>query len=370
VFLRSKEITTGLDIGTSSVKVVRLSHKGSSLSLIGIAVAEIVEPSEPESEVGAGAEKVVEDVPKADARNAPGEEFDIEKVDAAARRRAATIEAIRQALEAAGADVASKPTVVSAVSGRRVSIKHVPLPRMTEEELVESIRWEAKRHLPFDVTQVVLGYQVLEREDATDNEQQMQVLLTAAEKTVIDEHIGLLIEAGIQPDIVDVAPLALMNEVDEEGLMNGRAVAVMEIGRTWANLSVYMAGSLFFARSFPMFDRADDAPQGAPASDASPIDQTAADIGRAPWLTGILRELRFSLTFYNNETGKLGIEALYLAGGHALMPGITRVFEEALGVPTHVLNPLERVRIPSGQTEELVSQGPRFALAMALARRR
>jgi Tfp pilus assembly PilM family ATPase len=88
------------------------------------------------------------------------------------------------------------------------------------------------------------------------------------------------------------------------------------------------------------------------------------------WLDLVLREARFSLTFYNNETGKHGIGKIYLAGGRALMPDLAGAFRDSLGVETEVLNPLERIGDLGDEFAKMKSQGPRFMLAMGLARRR
>ena len=220
MFTRSKQVTTGLDIGSSSVKVVRLAHNGEGATLLGLAVAEIGEVT-----------------------------VDSEEVREARRER--TIEAIQRALEGAGARLKKPTAVTSAIGGPQVSIKHVAFPRMSGKDLADSAPWEAKKHLPFGKKTPVLGYQVLERADMEPNEQ-MQVVLAAAESGLVDDHIALLEESGVLPDVIDIAPIALMNEVDEEGLIDGSAVAVVEIGRSAAHLSVYAADGLFVARSIPM----------------------------------------------------------------------------------------------------------------------
>ncbi len=341
MFLRSKLITTGLDIGSSSVKAVRLAQNGGTPTLLGLAVAEI-------GDVTADSEEIRE------------------------ARRERTIEAIRRALEGAGARLKRAIPVTSAIGGPQVSIKHVAFPRMSANDLATSAQWEAKKHVPFDTTNAVLGCEVLERADK-DPKEQMQVVLTAAEGVVVNDHIALLQESGVVPDIIDIAPIALMNEVDEEGLIDGRAIAVMEIGCSFAHFSVYTAESLFFARSIPMPSET-DAPRddSGPACDDAGDDEgivEGGDFTSTRWFRTALREIRFSLTFYNNETGRRGIEHIYLAGGRALTPGIAEAFTEALGVETEVLNPLERIQASAVELGDLLEQGPRFALAMGLARR-
>ena len=312
--LGSNQTVTGIDVGSSSVKIVRLAHKrGGSVEVVGVALAEIAVPS------SQGASDMLD-----------------------VRERVAA--AINQALASTGVDPGRVGTVVTAISGASVSVKHVSFPDMSDKELAESVRWEAKKHLPFDPENVDLDYQKLARNDV-ETDENAHVLLGAAQDGVLDEHLSALGDAGIEPSIVDLTPTALINELDEEGLMNGQAVAVADLGHSNAILSVYTRDGLFFARSIPI-----------PAAQDT-------------WLEHVLTEVRFSLTFYNNETGRKGIESLYLAGGRALESGVVGRFAETLGVPTELLDPLAA----AGAFEldgDLEAQSPRFALAMGLARRR
>jgi type IV pilus assembly protein PilM len=61
-------------------------------------------------------------------------------------------------------------TVATSVSGHSVIVKKIPLPVMSEEELEESIQWEAEQHIPFDISDVNLDYQVLNTESAASSD--------------------------------------------------------------------------------------------------------------------------------------------------------------------------------------------------------
>jgi len=313
VGLGSNQVVTGIDVGSSSVKVVRLAHGRGLSEVVGVALAEIPHSTSSETDILDVRERVVA--------------------------------AVNQALSSTGVDPGRSGTVVSAVSGASVSVKHVAFPEMSDKELAESVRWEAKKHLPFDTDNVDLHYQKLGRDDIGEDDAKTQVLLGAAQSGVLANHLDALADAGIEPSIVDLTPTALINEVDEEGLINGQAVAVADLGHRNAALSVYTRGGLFFARSIPIVPE------------------------QERWLEHVLTEVRFSLTFYNNETGRKGIESLYLAGGRSLESGVVGRFADTLGVPTELLDPLASV----GAFElegDLEAQSPRFALAMGLARRR
>jgi type IV pilus assembly protein PilM len=313
MFTGSRGIVTAVDVGSSSVKAVRLAHGRGASELLGAAIAEIQ---------GVGKSDVTEN----DARMA-------------------TVSAITRAFVGLGIEPQKAGTIVSSVGGTSVSVKHVKFPKMKDSELNESAMWEARKHIPFDAVGADIACARLAR-DESSHEDSMHVLLAAAQEGMVDERVRLLAEAGAEPAVVDLTTLALLNEVDAEGLLNGGAVAVLELGRSFAHLSVYASRGLLLSRSIPIGDKEDT------------------------WLEHVLTEVRFSLAFYNNETGKKGIEAVYLSGGRALDEFIRERFEDELGVDVRLLDPLGSVASGDVDMSELRAQSPRFALAMGLARRR
>lgn len=313
MFTGSRRVVTGIDVGSSSVKVVRLSHGRGASELLGAAIAEIQ---------GAGKSDLPEDA-----------------------GRLATIDAIARAFVGLGVEPEKAGTIVSSVGGTSVSVKHVEFPKMSDGELSESVTWESKKHIPFDSAGADITCMRLKRGEL-GGENSMHVLLAAAYEGTVDEHVALLAEVGAEPAVVDLTTLALLNEANAEGLLNGGAVAVLELGRSFAHLSVYVSGGLLLSRSIPIADK----------------DHS--------WLEHVLTEVRFSLAFYNNETGKRGIDAVYLSGGRALDEIVRQRFEEELGVGVKLLDPLGSVASHDIDVGELKAHSARFALAMGLARRR
>jgi type IV pilus assembly protein PilM len=325
----SRRAVTGLDVGSESVKAVRVHHTGGKVRVAGIALTEISFPSHNKSETDPGANE-------------------------------ARVDAIKSALKASGTDTSRGVQLVTAVQGPSISIKHVTFPKMPGPSLAESIGWEAKKHVPFGAADFVLDFQTLPRDDS-DGAEEMHVLLAAVEQRYIDNHVGLVCQAGAEPDTVDLGPLSLMNEIHEEGLLDGVAVAVVDIGCCTMSFAAYRDGGLLLVRSVRM-------PTGAGATSGSAQGEADSEETRSQWESFVLKEAQRSLAFYNSETGRRGIDKIYLSGGRALAPGIADRFTKSLNVPTSVLNPLETVA-SDVNLDEFKPQGPRFALALSLARR-
>ena len=123
-------------------------------------------------------------------------------------------------------------------------VKRVPLPLMTEEELYDRIPSEASQHIPFDIADVNLSYQLLESMDS-----QMDVLLVAVKKDKILNHTNVLAQAGKTPVVVDIDAFGLQNcfEVNYEPDA-GQTVALLNIGASVMNINIVRGGIPLFTR--------------------------------------------------------------------------------------------------------------------------
>src|SRR5512144_729963 len=122
--------------------------------------------------------------------------------------------AIVQAMQELIAELRVKQKEVAiGVSGHSVIIKKIQMPRMSQEELEESIQWEAEQYIPFDVKDVNIDTQILDAggNDATG---QMDVLLVAAKKDMINDYTTVVSESGLQPVVVDVDAFAVQNSFE------------------------------------------------------------------------------------------------------------------------------------------------------------
>ena len=172
-FLKKKRKSLiGLDIGSNVIKILRLDLAGDRPLVTHFAMSDLP----PEAIVD-------------------GEIMDRELV----------IQAIQECADRA--DIPNEP-VASAVAGRAVIVKKIVMDQMSEEDAREAIYWEAEQHVPFDIDDVCLDFEVL-KEDVGAN--QMEVLLVAAKKDMVDTHAGLIKDAGYNPSIIDVDSFAVQN---------------------------------------------------------------------------------------------------------------------------------------------------------------
>jgi type IV pilus assembly protein PilM len=312
--------SVGLDIGSGQIKLAVISHGSGEPVLSKVAM-----------------------VPLADDAIVEGEVMDPGIVS----------NAVRNLFEQAG--VKSRQ-VVTAVGGRDVIIKKIPMDRMKETEAREVIRWEAEQHVPFDMDNVELDFQIL---DPEGEGLQMTVLLVAAKRELIDHKISLLSEVGVDPAIIDVDSFALHNAFElsyPEG-MSG-VVGLVNIGHEMTNINILDEGIPVLTRDLPVgtrrFREDLQRERGLSAAEADRILQgfEVNDV-LTPFLesrgeelaTGIERAAAFLQTAARSSSG---LSRLYTSGGGSRIPGLTKVLADRLRLPVEMTNPLKRLHVDPG----------------------
>jgi type IV pilus assembly protein PilM len=157
--------------------------------------------------------------------------------------------AIVQALQELMSELKVKNKEVAiGVSGHSVIIKKIQMPRMSQEELEESIQWEAEQYIPFDVKDVNIDTQILDAggNDATG---QMDVLLVAAKKDMINDYTTVVSESGLQPVVVDVDAFAVQNMfASNYDVPDKETVVLINAGASVVNINIISNGITVFTR--------------------------------------------------------------------------------------------------------------------------
>ncbi len=337
--------TIGLDVGSHTIKCVHVEKRGPNR--VELVQADAVE------------------VPP-DARD-PGTE------DGATAR----VRAIKHLMEGIPSH---KAKIVTSVGGVSTAIRQVELPKMSGKELSSSINLWARNYIPFDVKEVQLDYQVFGFDKST---RKIRLLLVAVIRDHIQQHIKLLHQADIDPVLVDVNPLAVMNAfLFNEKIGDGQSIIVLDVGDRNTTLCIYSETDPYFVRNLMVsgndFTRDLQRRLALPYGDAERykrgellfpekegVPGKLVEIIR-PSLDALTKEVRRSLTYYENQTKTRGFSQIVLTGGGAQMEGFADYLGRDLGLPVKALDPFTQV-----ETGEVSLPGPasQFALALGLALR-
>lgn len=144
---------------------------------------------------------------------------------------------------------------VSSVSGQSaLVVRVIEVPKMSDAELAETMRWEVERHVPFAANEVIMDFQPINRTDTPPDAQNMEVLLAVAQQDMIDRHVEMLFAAGLAPSAIDVEPLAAARpfiEMSPDPLAQ-RSVAIVNIGASNTDIGIFRDGILAFPRTLPL----------------------------------------------------------------------------------------------------------------------
>lgn len=288
--LKGRRSHTGIDAGQGSVKAVRLEVSppgGYRITHWGI------EPVDPEAE----------DVTRA------------------------RIQALGRLLRRIGLKPRRTGLVAAGLGGRAVTVRQVVYPRLSAEEIRTSLAFEAKKHLPLDgVADPVIDFQILG--PAPDDG--LNVLLAAAPRRERDSLLRVLREVGIEPDVIDVHPLPMINALlaahPPEG--DGGSLGMLDCGAGSSMLATTGVAGAFYSRSLE-FDSS--ALFGEEKKSAAKTEQKAID--------ALVREVGETARFFNARNREHPLKRIYLCGGAAVLDGLDRQMTERLGVEVAIPDP-------------------------------
>jgi type IV pilus assembly protein PilM len=270
------------------------------------------------------------------------------------------------------------------ISGHSVIVKKISLPEMTAEELEESIHWEAEQYIPFDIDDVNLDFQILD--SASAEEGKMDVILVAVKKDKIDESVSLVMQAGLNPVVVDLEAFALQNayEVNYE-VEAGRNIALIDIGAGVMNINVVHEGTSVFTRDISMggnqytesiqkelnisYEQAEAVKKGTRLEG---IDQSVLQGVLESVSDNLTMEIQRSFDFFRATASERDIQKIVLSGGTARIRGLDEYISQRLGVPVIINNPFHNIKVSEKKFDQafLMEVAPTAAVVMGLALRR
>jgi type IV pilus assembly protein PilM len=343
-FGRGSKRTVGLDIGSSSVKVVEFDHSGETPVLVKF------------GRCGLLPEAIVD-----------GEIMD----------RDVVVDTIAELMEV---NEISSRDVVTAVSGRAVIVKKIQMDTMSDDEAREAIRWEAEQHIPFDIDDVSLDFQILNRDS---DPEKMDVLLVAAKKEMLESRADLIRAAGLSPNVIDIDSFAVQNAFEHNYEMpEGAVTLLLNVGCFVTNVNIVKDGVPHFTRDLSFAGNAIlEAVQkdlGVDYDEANEIlenpgEERLADLTSIVSLVGeeLAVGIEKSLSYLRASGEADHIDRIVLSGGSSYAPGLRESIEKRQGSPVEIANPFKNVTWDEEMFGDAnpAALGPQYMVAAGLALR-
>jgi type IV pilus assembly protein PilM len=273
--------------------------------------------------------------------------------------------------------------IAISIGGYSVIVKKINVQNMEEEQLQETIQFEAEQYIPFDINDVNLDFQILGESEQNPN--QMNVLLVAAKKEMINDYVNLTQMAGLTPCIIDVDAFALQNIFEINYEIENANVALIDIGASKTSLNILKGDNSVFMRDVSLgcgqinqkiasivdcsLEEAELIKFGDKTDKITPdeLSDIASTIV-ADWCTEIRRALDFFYSTYPDDQ----IKQIVISGGG----GNIKEFRQLLAVETSAevktINPFTNFHINSDRfdMDYLERIAPQASICMGLATRR
>jgi len=343
---KSKKEVIGIDVGSSSVKLVQLKETKGSYQLLNVGIM----PLPPEAIV---------DNTLMDSSSISG--------------------VIKNLVASLGVNVKD---VACSISGNSVIIRKIVLPAMPSEELEDQISWEAEQYIPFDIKDVNMDFQILSPD--TVDPTKMNVLLVASKKDIINDYVSVFNEAGMQLSVVDVDSFAVQNafELNHDSGPDD-IYALINIGASVMNINIVKDNITLFTRDVQMggnlYTEEIQKQLGLSEEEAESGKMLARESNNRALIDVIMKvnetitlEISRSLDFYNSTANDDRITAIFLSGGCSKVYNLVSTISEKISLQVDAINPFAKLKFNEKDfdPEYLQEIGPLMVVPIGLATRR
>lgn len=273
--------------------------------------------------------------------------------------------------------------VAISIGGYSVIVKKITVQTMTEDELHETIHFEAEQYIPFDISEVNLDFQILGESEHNPN--QMNVLLVAAKKEMISEYINLMKMAKLHPLIIDVDAFALQNIFKFNYSPEDENIALIDIGASKTSLNILKDNVSEFMRDVSLgceqindkiastvgctIEETEEIKLGEESDLISAEDlKEIVESVVTDWCIEIKRALDFFYSTYPEEQ----ISRIVLSGGGANIKKFLELLAAETSSEVEVINPFQNFIVDSNRFDSsyLEQIAPQAAICMGLATRK
>ena len=347
IFGKRPKTLTGLDLGSNSVKLVKLEDKSGSYSLEALAIKEM------------STDVMVED--------------EIKDKEALIYHLQSLIDQV---------DPGTKDVAIS-IAGHGVITDKIRMDKKSGDEAEQAILFEAEQRSPFDVEDVTVDYHVISTDE---NTRKMDVLLVAARNEFLRKYLDIFLDAGLNPVIVDTDAFAILNayemnyEIDPQ-----KVIALLNLGFDTTNMVFIKDGKYHSTRDLSHGVRSiyeaimkefrlnpELALKTLKGEMESNIDQDMFKASVATSAEDLISGLEIAFSYFKGSAEVSEVDWMVLSGGGALVPFLPEYIQNKLNIPMEICNPLRNIEYDPDLFKEIEPEkiAPLLAVAVGLAARK
>ncbi|RYD04349.1 hypothetical protein N752_13325 [Desulforamulus aquiferis] len=262
------------------------------------------------------------------------------------------------------------------ISNQGVFMRNATFPKIPEKKLAQALRFQAADYFPIPMPQLIFDFSVV-GEHASESSTELEVLMVAARREMLDNFLKVLEKVKLQPVIVDASFLALLRVIPEARLSG--TVLLAEIANGLATLLLISGGIPRFARLIPyslqsyareMKLQLSEILTALPQVAAAKEEEISEAYNGFPvaWGSILADDIRSSVNYYLTQRSDNAVDTIFLSGRGAQIPGLKEFLYQELEVPVEIINPLTALGdyLP---TNDIKKEAPEFSASIGLALR-
>ncbi len=347
IFSKKPKTLTGLDLGSNSIKLVKLEENNGSYSLDALGIKEI------------STDVMVED--------------EIKDKDTLIFHIQSLMDQV---------DVKTKDVAIS-ISGHGVITDKITMDKKAGDEAEQAILFEAEQRSPFDVEDVTVDYHIISTNEET---RKMDVLLVAARNEFLKKYMDIFFDAGLNPVIVDTDAFAILNAYEMNYEIDpNKIIALLNLGFDTTNVIFIKNGVYHSTRDVSHGVRSiyevimkefrlnpELALKTLKGEMEASIDQDMLKATVATSAEDLISGLEIAFSYFKASAGISNVDWMVLTGGGALVPFLPEYIQTKLNIPMEVGNPIRNIEYDPDLFREIEPEkiAPLLAVAVGLAARK
>jgi Tfp pilus assembly PilM family ATPase len=280
--------------------------------------------------------------------------------------------------------VVSREVVISISDADSVAIKYMTLPVMSPEELVRTAKWQIKEDVGFDVSDACTGFQIINTFEGDDGSKRNHLIFVVIKKEAADFYLAVVAQCGLLPLNITTSPFNYAS-ILKKFPVSPSVTAILDIDYKEATLSIYAGTDLYFVRSLPItwekitqslteilvsergeVQLSEEEAEGVKNTVGIPLESTPSKQGRMestlirslmrPLLEALVRELKFSFSYFVTTFDRDQPGILYITGGGANLRNLDTYLARELNMKVSCLPFPPNIHIKMEKPSEKISQ--------------
>ncbi|OGG20814.1 hypothetical protein A3D03_03995 [Candidatus Gottesmanbacteria bacterium RIFCSPHIGHO2_02_FULL_40_13] len=271
----------------------------------------------------------------------------------------------------------SNINVSASLPSSKVITRIVEMPLMDDKELASSIQWEAEQYIPFPLTKVKLDYAVV---SANIQTKKMNVLLVAAQISLIESYMRIITLAGLNPIALETEIMAIGRSVGFS-LPTVSDVLIVSIGANATDIALMHDMVLSFTKSYPIggnnMSQAIAEELGFEIAQAEEYKKTygleehklEGKIAKiiSPYINNLIEEMEKIVAFYKKTFASSEISTVVISGAASKLPGLVLTITKNLGLDSQLSNPFINLSVDPKILPKLTEEAPLYTTSIGLA---